>query len=78
MNPKDLELITHISPRDPVLNELYTEHVDYEKQLAKLDNKLFLTPREIMLRKELQKKKLKGRDKIEVILLRYRKEDQQT
>lgn len=72
MNAKDLELIAGQATSDASLGRLYAEHLDYEKQLAKLDNKLFLTPREMVLRKELQKKKLQGRDKMEAILDRYR------
>lgn len=72
MEPIDLELIkVHIS-EDRDLAGLYKEHVDYEKKLAKLDNKLFLTPEEEVLRKELQKKKLLGKDRLENLLKKYR------
>lgn len=72
MESRDLDLIRQHVPEDNQLGELYKEHVDYEKRLAKLDNKLFLTPEEETLRKELQKKKLKGKDLIETILSQYR------
>lgn len=72
MERQDLELIQSASRKDKQLAELYKEHIDYERQLAKLDNKLFLTPEEDLKRKELQKKKLLGKDKIEDILRRYR------
>lgn len=72
MESQDVELIQRHLSRDKVLAALYEEHVSYEKKLAKLDNKLFLTPEEEMTRKELQKKKLKGKDLIETILKKYR------
>lgn len=72
MEPRDLDLIRRQAPENSQLADLYKEHVSYEKQLAKLDNKLFLTPEEETLRKELQKKKLKGKDLIEAILSQHR------
>lgn len=72
METRDIQLIEQYLEKDRKLATLYREHVGFEKQLAKLDNKLFLTPEEDLLRKELQKKKLKGKDLIEVILKKYR------
>lgn len=72
MERQDVELIQVHIKKDPQLQTLYKEHLDYEKQLAKLDNKLFLTPEEEVQRKELQKKKLLGKDRIEDILRKYR------
>lgn len=72
MEHHDLELIQSVANNDRALATLYKEHVSYEKQLAKLDNKLFLTPAEEVLRKELQKKKLVGKDRIENLLKKYR------
>ncbi|OGQ04772.1 MAG: hypothetical protein A3F82_08045 [Deltaproteobacteria bacterium RIFCSPLOWO2_12_FULL_44_12] len=74
MEERDLELIKQVSAKENALENLYKEHVSYERQLAKLDRKLFLTPEEVVLRKELQKKKLKGKDQIETILKKYRGE----
>lgn len=72
MERQDVELIQVHIKKDPQLQTLYKEHLDYEKKLAKLDNKLFLTPEEEVQRKELQKKKLLGKDQIEDILRKYR------
>lgn len=72
MDQNDMTLIERYLKEDRNLASLYKEHIDYEKQLAKLDNKLFLTPQEEVLRKDLQKKKLKGKDRIETILKKYR------
>ncbi|MDP2599504.1 MAG: DUF465 domain-containing protein [Deltaproteobacteria bacterium] len=72
MENHDLELIQAHLKEDKDLAVLFKEHLSFEKQLAKLDNKLFLTPEEVILRKELQKKKLKGKDKMEFLLKKYR------
>ena len=71
METQDIDLIQTASRKDKLLATLYKEHLDYERRLAKLDNKLFLTPEEEVVRKELQKKKLVGKDKIEDILRKY-------
>ena len=76
MDPRDLEIIQKHAGEDKVLEALYKEHIRYEKQLSKLDNKLFLSPQEELQRKELQKKKLIGKDRIEVILKTYRNNNQ--
>lgn len=74
MEQRDIEIIEAHLGEDKALTGLYQEHVSYEKRLAKLDNKLFLTPEEERERKELQKKKLKGKDQIEALLKKYRGE----
>ena len=72
MEKKDLELIEKYRKKDENLADLYHEHLDIEKKLAKLDRKPFLNPQEKLERKNLQKQKLIGRDKIEKILTTYR------
>lgn len=68
MEQRDLELIERYVADNKLLNMLYREHIDFERQLEKLNNKPFLTPTEEMERKNIQKRKLIGRDKIEDIL----------
>ena len=75
MEQRDLELIERHVANDKVLEALYREHLDFERQLEKMNNKPFLTPNEEMERKALQKRKLAGRDRIEEILREYRKRD---
>lgn len=77
MEQRDIELINKYKDSDHALAELYREHVDFEQQLDALNNKSYLTPHEEVMRKQLQKKKLLGRDRMEAILMRYRKLDQQ-
>lgn len=75
MDQRDLELIQKHASNDKLLEMLYREHVDFENQLEKYNNKPFLTPNDELDRKNLQKLKLQGRDKIEDILRQYRKRD---
>jgi uncharacterized protein len=75
MEQRDVELIQKCMANDKVLESLYHEHLDFERQLEKFNNKPFLTPVEEMEKKNLQKKKLKGRDEIEKILEEYRRQD---
>ena len=75
MEQGDLKLIEKYSVNDNVLNGLYQEHLDFERELEKYNSKPYLTPAEELERKNLQKKKLIGRDRIEQILREYRKKD---
>ncbi|MBI5300241.1 MAG: DUF465 domain-containing protein [Deltaproteobacteria bacterium] len=72
MDPRDLDVIQRYVGEDETLEVLYKEHISYEKQLAKLASKLFLSPQEELKKKELQKKKLIGKDRLEAILKKYR------
>lgn len=75
MEQRDLELIQKHATSDEKLAVLYKEHLDFEKQLEKYNNKPYLTPSEELEKKNLQKQKLKGKDLIESILRAYRKRD---
>ncbi|MBI2342146.1 MAG: DUF465 domain-containing protein [Deltaproteobacteria bacterium] len=72
MEQRDLELIQKFSSTDKALAELYKQHVEYEESLEKLENKSYLSVGEQMQRAELKKKKLIGKDKLEMILRKYR------
>jgi uncharacterized protein YdcH (DUF465 family) len=76
MEHSDLELIEQLSPADPELAQLWRDHLEMEAQLESLSGRLYLTPEEQVERKRLQKRKLAGRDRIEVILARHRQEGQ--
>ena len=72
MDPRDLDVIQRHVGEDETLEVLYKEHISFEKQLAKLASKLFLSPQEELQKKELQKKKLIGKDRLEALLKKYR------
>lgn len=73
MEQRDLSLIQQYAVENASLAALYQEHLDFERQLEKFNRKPFLTPSEELERKNLQKLKLAGKDKIENILREYRK-----
>jgi hypothetical protein len=76
MEPRDLELINQWRDRDPELRQYLDQHADYERRLEEFNRRPYLTAEETLERRRLQKLKLAGRDKIEQILARYRKEEQ--
>jgi uncharacterized protein YdcH (DUF465 family) len=72
MEKRDLDLIQKLISSDPELKRRVDEHEEYERKLAELNRRLHLTPEEEVERKRIQKLKLAGRDRIEVILAKYR------
>jgi hypothetical protein len=72
MEKRDLDLIAKWQDHDPELKRLWQDHLEFEEQLEVFKKRVYLSPAEEMERKTLQKKKLKGRDQIERILVRLR------
>jgi len=75
MDKTDLELIIKCSEQDAELKGLYDEHISYGKIIEKLENKAYLSPTETLEIKELKKKKLAGKTRMEALLIKYRKGD---
>jgi hypothetical protein len=55
---------------------LWDEHILYEKQLEKLENKSFLTPQEESEIKRIKKQKLHGKTRINEILEKYKSKEE--
>ncbi len=72
MDPRDVQLIERLLSQDPELRELWTAHRGFEQELDRLRVQRFLTPEEEIRRKDVQKQKLAGRDRIQAILLQHR------
>jgi uncharacterized protein YdcH (DUF465 family) len=72
MEKKDEELIHQLMGQDEELRRYYEEHVELEKQLAELNRRLYLSAEQELERKQLQKRKLAGKDHIMEILARHR------
>lgn len=72
MEKKDEDLILSLLPRDADLKRYYEEHLALEQQLAEFSRKLYLTPEQEIEKKELQKRKLSGKDRIMQILDKHR------
>ena len=75
MERQDLEIIDEWKGQDPELKRYLDEHEEYERQLEEFNRRPYLTAAEGMERKRLQKLKLAGRDKIELILAKYRQKE---
>ncbi len=72
MEQRDIELLNQFCDQDAELKTLWEEHLFYEQQLDKLDRKPFLTPDEERVAKEIKKKKLSGKTKIQAKLDRIK------
>lgn len=72
MEKREIELIEKYSGQDVELKALWDLHLDYERQLEKLQKKTALTPVEETEVKELKKKKLAGKTKLQQLLERYK------
>jgi uncharacterized protein len=68
MEENDLQLIRKLIPKNKELKVLWDEHLEYEEKLDQLNKRRYLSTEEEMKRKELQKLKLKGKDRIAEIL----------
>lgn len=77
MEKRDIELIEKYSLVDEELRRCVDEHKKFEQVLEEFNKRVYLTPEEELEEKRIKKMKLKGRDKIEKILSRYRAMDKQ-
>jgi len=72
MEQHEITLIEKYSAQDNEVKALWDLHLDYERQLEKLQKKPALTPIEETEVKELKKKKLAGKTKLQQLLERYK------
>ena len=72
MEKKDEELIQSLMVNDAELKRYYDEHLTLERQLAEFNRKLYLTAEQELEKKQLQKRKLHGKDRIMEILDKHR------
>ncbi len=72
MEKHDEELISQWISEDQELKQYVEEHREFKRKLEELEEKPYLTTAEETEKKKLKKLKLRGKDKIEEILCRYR------
>ena len=75
MEQYELKLIAKYGDLDDDLNQLWKEHLDYEKKLDAFEHKRYLTSEEETEMKRLKKMKLAGKTKIQTILEKYRRQE---
>ena len=73
MEDKDLELIRKHIGEDEELRLLWQEHQELEAKLDSFEAMKYLGSEDELRRKQLQKLKLSGKDRIEEVLRKYRK-----
>ncbi len=72
MEETELQMIRRLIPKNQELKKLWDEHMDYEEKLDQLNKRRYLSTEEEIRRKEIQKLKLRGKDRIEEILRSFR------
>ena len=72
MELHEVELLEQYAKNDPELKSLWEDHLLYEKQIEKLENKPYRTPIEAQTLKQLKKQKLDGKTRFMAILDKYR------
>ncbi len=68
MDENNLELVQQLIEENPRYRKLHEEHLFFEKELERINEKRFLIPEEEVEKRKLQKLKLAGRDEMEQIL----------
>jgi len=71
MKVEERSRIAALSSEDPELKGLWEQHLDFERRLEKYDALSHLTPDEERERKQIQKLKLAGKDKMVQILAQH-------
>ena len=72
MEKNEKDLIAQYIDQDEELKKYVKEHTKFKEILKDLNSKVYLTPDEEIEKKNLQKKKLIGKEKIYGILSKYR------
>jgi uncharacterized protein YdcH (DUF465 family) len=72
MEKKDEELIRSLLSHDAELKRYYNEHLELEQRLSEFNRRTYLTPEQELERKQIQKLKLSGKDRIMEILDKHR------
>jgi hypothetical protein len=75
MEKRDQELIDQLLPDHEELSRLIKEHQEFEARLEEFNKRLYLSDEQNREKKQVQKLKLAGRDRIEKILQEHRKKE---
>ena len=75
MEQRELLLLEKYASVNPELKALWEDHILYEKQVEKLENKVYRTPMEEQTLKQLKKQKLEGKTRMHAILDSYKEKE---
>jgi hypothetical protein len=72
MEQREEQLIRQYADHDEELRALWEEHLQFKRKLEDFREKVYLTSAEEMEKKRIQKLKLASKDRMMMILARYR------
>ncbi|MBU1248887.1 MAG: DUF465 domain-containing protein [Proteobacteria bacterium] len=72
METIDIDLVKMHQDEDPEIRALWEQHVEFEKILEKFEGRPYLSPTQTQEIKQLKKKKLAGKTKLQLLLDKYR------
>ena len=72
METEESALIEHLKQTNPEFRQLAEEHLRYERQLEEFNNLRFLTSEQEIEKKQVQKIKLRGKDRMAEILKEHK------
>ena len=75
MEQRELLVLEKYAAVNPELKELWVDHILYEKQVEKLEAKVYRTPTEEQTLKQLKKQKLEGKTRLHAILDGYNEQE---
>jgi uncharacterized protein YdcH (DUF465 family) len=72
METEESALIEHLKQTNPEFRQLAEEHLQYESQLEEYNNLRFLTSEQELHKKQVQKFKLRGKDRMAELLKEHK------
>ena len=72
MEKVDGDFLRRLLQKNTEFRRIYEAHRDYEKRVAKLGKKIYVTKEEAIEEKRLKKMKLEHKDKMEELAAKYR------
>ncbi len=71
MEQHEKDLLEKYAQTDPELKEVWDDHVLYDRQVLKLEGKVFRTPTEEQTLKQLKKQKLEAKTRLMTMIDKY-------
>jgi uncharacterized protein YdcH (DUF465 family) len=72
METEESALIEHLKQTNPEFCQLMEEHLQYERRLEEFNNLRYLTSEQELEKKQVQKIKLRGKDRMAEILKEHK------
>ena len=72
MEQREIEIIEQLVGQDSEINALWNQHNEYKKLIDKMESKSYLSETETQEVKELKKKKLAGKTKLQALLDKHK------